>query len=417
MSDPTQIEQAVDELLGLRDTKARVDRLELAWGAVQNRKYGPVDEAMCALVQNAPLPSLLDPWDPVRVLLTIRAFHEADLSRIGPLTRLTAIKRLSELLRQLQRVPGTEQEFYRRVYPRYAREWVTDAVNAAHRLPKADQADCEKFIQDHFLFGDECVAADCDDGRLRDLLVDRWALQSRLAAWTAVTAEIAYLLCPCANDEKTVVPQRCRATYERRRKRYAMWKWCLIAVMSSTCLLGLLALVGQLTGSLSFGAPLLVLQEQAWVYFPPSVLTATLLFWPKLGRVWIPRMGAVSFIGYLGLLGLGQAAGFNDPKALVWGGALGITGIAGSALYLYFGEVAKLIQQTRRTKLARTGMLLLTGLAQSWAIGALGYEVLRRTCDQMPCNPPLFWSWGPLALLIGLIVQSLWEDDPITKPI
>ncbi|HCU38302.1 MAG TPA: hypothetical protein DGT21_23635 [Armatimonadetes bacterium] len=234
----------------------------------------------------------------------------------------------------------------------------------------------------------------------RDAFVDTWALRGRLDPWTAQKGEVA-----------------------------GMEDWRRRAVQLIPCAQWLSHVPGLLLLAIAISSLLahaLGLSGPAFVDYWPSVvalaacahMAIVFAFWPNLGRAFVPRLGAVSIVGYLALSQLASAQKLADvsPNTWLWPAAGVVAGLVAVAGYLWFGQAARRISLPLRHVAARVAHLLLLGLMHSCAIGAIGYWLLARS---LPAAHDFFivWSWAPVSLAIGIIVQTLWQRDAITEPV
>lgn len=138
--------------------------------------------------------------------------------------------------------------------------------------------------------------------------------------------------------------------------------------------------------------------------------------WPDFGRAWVPRLGAVSVVGYLVLMQFDILTKLNDSSAGNWPAWTSVLSAGLALVYLWCAEVGNHTHLPWHKTLARSTHLLGLGLAQSLAVGFVGYCVVT---SHVPPEGilPLPWAWAPMALLIGLVAQALWQREAITEPI
>ena len=91
------------------------------------------------------------------------------------------------------------------------------------------------------------------------------------------------------------------------------------------------------------------------------------------------------------------------------------------------------VQNTVRDKLVgiiRASRVFSTGVLESFAIGMVALDLITPAFlpDGVPADvlqpafvgsiyPRILCVYSPLALLIGIFVQIIWEDKPITEPL
>ena len=164
----------------------------------------------------------------------------------------------------------------------------------------------------------------------------------------------------------------------------------------------------------------------------PSILCLGVfsLWWR--GSVWfkvlLPRMMAGIVVGYLPLL-LTEEAWMMVHRMHRREGLLLVAGALGFSWYYLFVEV----QNTVREKLVaavRASRVFSMGVLESFLIGAIVQDLTAQAflpeeipgdvlqpCLMGSIYPKVLYVYFPLALLIGIFVQIIWEDKPITEPL
>lgn len=277
------------------------------------------------------------------------------------------------------------------------KEWLGQAADRYCSLGPVDQYQNEQRLGAALARGPHRLPPD-----IVDQAVDRWYLQSCLSLLGAARTEVAYAA-------GWLPPWLAGAFAGVVATGLLVWFVC-----------GLTMLVGAPAGLACCCSP--------WC---AGGLLLAMALWPRLGRVWAPRLGAVSLLGYLALLQYPEFRALNDVGWPLQP-SLSLAAVAAAGLYLYQGEVRRRVRPPglrSRPCLGRDyaaaswrlwgrcALLCAVGLAQSWMLGAIGYPLMVALGHYTTVNPPLFWVWGPPAFLIGLIVQSLWQKEAITEPI
>jgi hypothetical protein len=152
-------------------------------------------------------------------------------------------------------------------------------------------------------------------------------------------------------------------------------------------------------------------------------------------RYTLPRITLAIFVGYLALASSSEIMTFaivayEQYPPLAWAVALGSTIIALLAMYIE----ARRRLETRSQALSRAGQVLATAAARSLTLGWLilapagslllagtGVVEQARCCDGwiggLRIYPQLIFVLAPLALFVGIFVQTIWEEYPLTHPI
>jgi hypothetical protein len=153
--------------------------------------------------------------------------------------------------------------------------------------------------------------------------------------------------------------------------------------------------------------------------------------------VLLPRMLGGIAIGYLFLFqgtDLWKLAVSQKAKSAGQVVMLVALVIIASWLYLYFGEVKKVVHKTRDA-MHRTLLIFLIGLSQSIGTGFLASGLLAPAiarehewaAEMVLVGEVAGISFGifprallfqiPIALFVGIVSQILWEDKPVTEPL
>jgi len=151
--------------------------------------------------------------------------------------------------------------------------------------------------------------------------------------------------------------------------------------------------------------------------------STSFLLWANFLHI---RLASGIVIGYIALL-------FQSD---MWKLALEIDRIKGStivfsaslfSLYYLFSEIKNVVQNAR-TAIYRCLRLWLIGLFESLALGIIAQDLLSWFYIESHTNigvtglfagliyPKILILFAPLALAIGIFVQIIWEDKPITYP-
>jgi hypothetical protein len=133
-------------------------------------------------------------------------------------------------------------------------------------------------------------------------------------------------------------------------------------------------------------------------------------------------------VGYLPLLLTDEA--WNMVKAIkVLEASCLITFAFGLSLYYIFIEIHNTLKD-KWESLVRALRVFATGLLESLVIGIIVLDLITKAFKPSLLEegllvhgllgyiyPKLLYIYFPLALLIGIFVQIIWEDKPITHPL
>lgn len=197
-----------------------------------------------------------------------------------------------------------------------------------------------------------------------------------------------------------------------------------------------------LVAVLLLGLPL-VLPQRLWLcgalIVAVALALAAIFQIPVLGtrplRYTLPRITLAILIGYLALVSSNEIMTFaieayDHHPLLAWATTLGSTMVAFLAIYVE----ARRRLETGRLAFRRAGRVLAIAAARSLALGWLilapaggfllaGTEVTKRAqswegpVGGLPIYPQLIFVLAPLALFVGIFVQTIWEEYPLTHPI
>lgn len=267
-----------------------------------------------------------------------------------------------------------------------AKKWFALAAENAHLFSCGEQAALERDI--HAWHHTACARDETCRRASTDSIVDGWALRARLSPWLAQDAEQAGL------------------------GRWASLFFGFGRVILHTC--GFILLLAAIVGVFSGGsADWLGAAAPRWLTVIAGVYVAVIIASPYLGRAYVPRLLALSVIGYMALTQLPEArhpqgGGSWQPVALALGSVLLVW------LYMLFGELRA---KTRlwRPYVGRALYLTALGWAHSMSAGLLGFSALRWQVPETQFV--VLAAWAPMALAIGIIAQTLWQRDAITEPI
>jgi len=167
-----------------------------------------------------------------------------------------------------------------------------------------------------------------------------------------------------------------------------------------------------------------------WLY-PLMLILLVLSFWRKMFlwfKLMIPRMVGGIVVGYLPLLLTDEA--WNMVKEIdVLEASCLITFAFGVSLYYIFIEIHNTLKD-KWESLVRALRVFATGLLESLVIGIIVLDLITKAFKPSLLEegllvhgllgyiyPKLLYIYFPLALLIGIFVQIIWEDKPITHPL
>ena len=168
-----------------------------------------------------------------------------------------------------------------------------------------------------------------------------------------------------------------------------------------------------------------------FVLYPAIPILLFGSFWKRnflLFKLLLPRMVAGIVVGYMPLIIAEEAWGMANRM-----GELEVFCIAlftlGFSLYYLFIEVDNTLRN-KWLSLGRAFRIFSTGLLESFLIGVLVLDLMAEAfyptlmADSLTLpglfgyiSPKLLYLYFPLALFIGIFVQIIWEDKPITHPL
>ncbi len=164
-----------------------------------------------------------------------------------------------------------------------------------------------------------------------------------------------------------------------------------------------------------------------------AILTTILLDFDPV-RYSLPRITSAIFVGYIALVSSSEIMAFavqayDQHLLLAWAAVAGSILLAFGAIYV---EARRRLREGRMA-LGRAGLVLLIAAARSvtlgWLILAPAGELLLHGNDVLsgakswpgmlglPIYPQLIFILAPLALFIGIFVQTIWEEYPLTHPL
>lgn len=183
-------------------------------------------------------------------------------------------------------------------------------------------------------------------------------------------------------------------------------------------------MVRTLTLPLATGATLVVIA----VVLLTSLAVSQGVLW---FRILVPRLLGGLILGYLPLMMTDEM--WRSASLLSWVhvAVIAFAAIASSYLFLYVETRNVLVSADWARRRAVT--LLTMGIVESLALGLLICEatttIYAAVNPEIVSREPIFIGllgivnikvlmlWAPVALLIGIFVQLIWEDKPITQPL
>lgn len=139
--------------------------------------------------------------------------------------------------------------------------------------------------------------------------------------------------------------------------------------------------------------------------------------WIRAGQSLVPRLGAASVVGLVILASSEELFGF-----VLWGASWWRTGVllAASFVYLLLEMSHRIQPLPGPRRLVRLSLdVLATALAHGLAIGLCAERALRSIPATVP--PPLNFlqlvNVAAFLLAIGLIVNLIWAEEPVTQPL
>ncbi len=165
------------------------------------------------------------------------------------------------------------------------------------------------------------------------------------------------------------------------------------------------------------------------IYASSIILFTYLYKKPAMSKRFIPRLFIAIIIGYIPLLfgeEMWKLGYYADYKTIA---AIFIFCLGAAYLYLRFEVGNKILDKSKI--FIRTWKIFSRGIAYSLIIGFIIQDI---TCRYMlvssgqenfilfdgllgAISPKILLVFFPLALLIGIFVQIIWEDKPITHPL
>jgi len=278
------------------------------------------------------------------------------------------------------------REYRARRLEHVANEWFSLAAENAHLLDPAAQSELE-----HSISGWLPAHRTCSESCRRkwtDRIVDAWALHARLSPWLAQDAEQAGL-------------------------GGRAWRFAAGRVILHTC--GFILLLAAIVGVFSGGsADWLGAAATGPLTVIAGMYVAVVLLSPYLGRAYVPRLLALSVIGYMAVTQVPEARHLQVQGADSWQpAALTLGSVVLVWAYVLFGQLRAKTQQVW-TYAGRALYLTVLGWAHSMSVGLLGFWALR---GQVPETQfVVLAAWAPVALAIGIIAQTLWQRELSLSP-
>jgi len=223
-----------------------------------------------------------------------------------------------------------------------------------------------------------------------------------------------------------------RILYRLRLRVARRWRQLLPALQVPVSLVAVLLL----------GLPL-ILPQRLWlcgalvvaIGLALAAIVQIVLLGTRPLRYTLPRITLATLVGYLALVSSDEIMTFaieayDHHPLLAWATTLGSTMVAFLAIYVE----ARRRLETGRLAWPRAFRVLAIAAARSLALGWLilapagslllaGTEVIKRAqswegpVGGPPIYPQLIFVLAPLALFVGIFVQTIWEEYPLTHPI
>jgi len=165
--------------------------------------------------------------------------------------------------------------------------------------------------------------------------------------------------------------------------------------------------------------------------YPILLIFFIVSFWRRvflLFKLLIPRLVGGIIVGYLPLILAGESWDMVIQMKVLEGFCVTAFAI-GFSLYYIFIEIHNTVKD-KWISLGRALRVFSTGLLESFVIGIVVSDLITRAFrPSLVTNihtvpglfgyiyPKLLYLYFPLALLIGIFVQIIWEEKPITHPL
>jgi hypothetical protein len=164
------------------------------------------------------------------------------------------------------------------------------------------------------------------------------------------------------------------------------------------------------------GIYLTILLAQVTSFRPDAMRAAER--WVLAGQSLVPRLAAASVVGLVILASSEELLGFVVGGASMWRAALLLTASLG---YLLLEMARRIHPLPRARRLLRLGFdVSSTALAHAVAIAVCAERALRSILDPQRVEVLSAWQLLNVAaflLAIGLIVDLIWAEEPVTQPL
>jgi len=238
------------------------------------------------------------------------------------------------------------------------------------------------------------------------------------------------------------LPEPREATLPTGRARGILYRLCLAVARRWRRLLPASQVPVSVGAILLLGLPL-VMPQRGWLCSALGVAVGLALMaivqifvlGTRPLRYTLPRITLATLVGYLALLSSDEIMRFaievyDHRPPLAWATVLGSILVAFLAIYVE----ARRRLETCKLAFCRAGQVLMIAAARALALGWLilapaggplltGTEVIKRAqswegpVGGLPIYPQLIFVLAPLALFVGIFVQTIWEEYPLTHPI
>jgi len=167
------------------------------------------------------------------------------------------------------------------------------------------------------------------------------------------------------------------------------------------------------------------------VIYPFTLISFIIsIFWRNtflIFKLLLPRMVGGIVVGYLPLILTDEAWDMVKEMDKLEAFCL-VTFALGFSLYYIFIEINNTVKN-KWVAFGRTLRVFSTGLLESFLIGVVISDIITRAfCPSLVNSlavqgllgciyPKLLYLYFPLALLLGIFVQIIWEEKPITHPL